>query len=111
MFGFNKSKSAQCPLWRSPCKEHGCLWYVRLTGRTADGETHDEYGCVMAVNARLTLEAAQASHQAGSSADKVANEVRAFHETMNVQNQDLLNSISHNGAEMKVISGGSKDYA
>lgn len=81
MFGFNKSTKAECPLYQKPCKEHGCLWYVRLSGKTADGRDNEEYSCAIVMNVRLTLEAAQQSHQAGASADKVANEVNSFHKS------------------------------
>jgi len=89
-----------CPLMREPVSKvcHKCDWYVRVQGKNPQGEdVFDHWGCAIAWMPTLQIETSQQSRQAGASADKVANEVAKFHESMaqfNRMNAHLLKSIN-----------------
>jgi hypothetical protein len=74
-----------CPLWQKPMSEvcHKCPLWVQIRGKDPQSlQEIDAWGCSLMWLPKLILEGAQASHQAGASADKVANEVAKFHEKM-----------------------------
>jgi hypothetical protein len=70
---------ADCPVWRAPCRQHRCRWYVMVSGTTPDGQTRDQWDCAMAWMPFMSVENAKQSRFASASADKVANEVRKLH--------------------------------
>lgn len=76
-------KDADCPLWQAPCKEHKCRWYVQVQGFNPNtGVQENRFDCAMAWLPVLQIETSQQARQAGASSDKVATEVRKFHNKM-----------------------------
>lgn len=74
-----------CPFWRQKMSKvcHTCPMWAKLVGKNPQSEEYiDRWDCSLAHLPFLLLENAQQARQAGASADKVANEVRAFHETV-----------------------------
>lgn len=82
-----------CPLWRRDVSKvcHTCEWYIKLEGtHPQNGSRIDEWGCSIAFMPILQIESSQQSRQAGASADKVATEVRKFHQSMVGLNNVML---------------------
>lgn len=82
-----------CPFWRQKMSKvcHTCSLWTLLRGKNPQTEEMIErWDCSLAHLPTLMLEAAQQSRQAGASTDKVANEVRAFHEKMEDMNLKTL---------------------
>ena len=83
MFGKTPSDKDDCPLWQAPCREHRCRWYKHIIGKHPQtDQSIDAYDCAIAWLPLLVIESSQRSHQAGASVDKVANEIRSFHDNM-----------------------------
>jgi hypothetical protein len=84
---FGGDKKTDCPLWRAPCKEHGCRWYVQIQGMNPNtGVDESRWDCAIAWLPFLQIETSQQARQAGASTDKVATEIRKFHDGMAAQN-------------------------
>ena len=59
-----------------PCVEHQCEWYIQVQGRHPQtGESVNKWGCAVAWIPVLSIETSQQMRQAGSSVDKLTNEV------------------------------------
>lgn len=75
-----------CPFWRKRMSTvcHTCPFWQMLRGvHPQTGEPiPDEWNCSLGHITKLLLENSQQSRQAGASADKVATEVKKFHDTM-----------------------------
>jgi len=70
------SKKADCPLWRAPCKEHQCRWFINVIGQNPNtGEQINKWGCSMELLPMLVIENAQQTRQAGASIDSFRNEM------------------------------------
>lgn len=76
-----------CPLVKKDCLQTKCAWFVQLRGtHPQTGEPIDEWGCAVAWNPILQIEASQQARQAGAAVESFRNEmVKA-----NQQNQQLL---------------------
>lgn len=99
MFG---DKKADCPLWRAPCKEHGCRWWMRISGTSANtGLPIDRFECAIAILPELMLENTQQARQAGASFDKMSTELNRFRASMESFNTLALDQ---NGHAQKSIS-------
>lgn len=89
-----------CPLWRKRMSQvcHTCPLWVHVEGKNPQGEnTFDEWRCSWAWLPLLIVEAAQRMNQAGASADKVATEVKRFHEGMAKQNAQMTKLLAGPG--------------
>lgn len=85
----SKDNDTCCPLWQKPLSKvcHKCEWYINLKGKDPQGEmTLDHWGCAIRWLPILQIETTQQARQAGASSDKVANEIKDFHESMNTAN-------------------------
>lgn len=95
-----------CPLWQEPMANvcHTCPFWQMLRGvHPQTGEPiPDEWNCSLAHSTKLLLENAQQARQAGASADKVATEVRLFHDRMVQMNtvQSFIEKEKSNGAKL-----------
>lgn len=97
MFG-GKKDDADCPLWRAPCKEHKCRWYVQVQGHNPNtGVMENRWDCAVAWFPFLMIENSQQQRQTGASADKVANEVKKLRDIVSGQNADIQRRIAGPG--------------
>lgn len=75
-----------CPFWRQKMSKvcRTCPFWQMLRGvHPQTGEPiPDEWNCSLAHQTKLLLEVAQQARQAGASSDKVATEVKNFHDSM-----------------------------
>ena len=56
----SKKERAGCPLWKAPCKEHGCDWYIQMQGKNPNtGEQINKFGCAIAWLPILMIENSQ----------------------------------------------------
>ena len=95
MFG-KKEEKADCPLWKAPCKEHGCRWFKYIRGTDPNtGQPVDKWDCAIAWLPMLMIEMSLFERQTGASTDKVANEVKKFHDGMAKQNAGLHRLLGH----------------
>jgi hypothetical protein len=73
MFG---GKTADCPLWRGPCKGTECRWHTQIIGTNPnDGTPINKQGCAVEFLPMLLIENAQQSRQTGASVDSFRNEM------------------------------------
>lgn len=71
-----------CPLMKGPCLEHGCHFYVHLTGLNPQtGLAQDEWNCAIAWLPMLLIENANETRKNSASVDKVANEIKGIANT------------------------------
>lgn len=104
---FKKDKyadpAADCPLWQAPCKQHACRWYIQVAGKMPQSEEIvNKFDCAMSWLPALIIENSQQQRQTGASTDKVANEVKKFHDGMAKQNavtQRALMALEKYGSE------------
>ena len=67
-----------CPLG-SQCREvkdgkvHQCAWYLKMKGKDAAGDDHDEWGCAMTWQPILITEVAGAVRQTSASVQSMRN--------------------------------------
>lgn len=86
---------ADCPLWQAPCKEHGCRWYKYIRGTCPNtGADVDRWDCAIAWWPMLMIENSQQQRQTGASCDKVATEIKKFHDGMARQNAVMHNLLA-----------------
>lgn len=98
-----------CPQWRAPCREHKCRWFIQVIGKNPNtGANENRWDCSIAWLPILQIEMAQQARQAGASADKVATEVRKFHNKMVQMNLGAAHETKMN-ALLESSSGGSGD--
>lgn len=65
-----------CPMFREPCKEHGCEWYIHIIGANPQtGEQFDKFGCAQAFMPLLTIENSQQQRQTAAAVESFRNEV------------------------------------
>ena len=78
-----------CPFHQKSMAEvcHKCPMWVAIRGTDPQtGQEIDDWNCSFYWMPKLVIETAQQSRQAGASTDKVASEIRKFHEAMAKQN-------------------------
>jgi hypothetical protein len=81
---------ADCPMWQAPCKQHGCRFYIKVTGHNPNtGVIEDRWDCALAWLPILTIENSQQQRQTGASTDKVATEIDKFRAQMARQNNQM----------------------
>ncbi len=72
---FNTGK-ADCPLWRAPCKEHACRWYVQIQGANPQtGEQLNQWDCAIAWMPLLLIENSQQQRQTCGAIESFRNEM------------------------------------
>lgn len=92
---FGDKKKADCPLWRGPCRQHECRWFVQIMGHNPNtGADVNQWDCAMAWLPLLLIENSQMQRQTGASTDKVATEVKKFHDGMAKQNAVMHNLLA-----------------
>lgn len=65
-----------CPMFREPCKEHGCAWYTHLIGMDPQtGVNIDVWDCNQNLMPKLTIENSQQQRQTGAAVESFRNEV------------------------------------
>lgn len=75
MFGGDKKK-ADCPLWRGPCREHECRFWVQLLGKHPQtGQDINKWDCAIAFLPVLLVEGAQESRQTAAAVESFRNEM------------------------------------
>jgi hypothetical protein len=73
---FGGEKKTDCPLWKGPCRENKCRWYVQVLGHSPNtGEQINKAGCAVEFLPMLLIENAQQSRQTGASVDSFKNEM------------------------------------
>ena len=84
MFG---EKKADCPLWKSACKEHGCRWYIQVQGNNPNtGEQINRWDCAISWLPVLLIENSQQQRQTGAAVESFRNEMVVA----NAQTRDAL---------------------
>lgn len=95
---FGNKDDADCPLWRAPCKQQKCRWFVQVIGHNPNtGVKENRWDCAIAWLPIMQIETSQQARQAGASSDKVATEVAKFHRSM-VQMNNL--AIQHEKTDL-----------
>lgn len=85
MFG---EKKEDCPLWRGPCREGKCRWYVHVLGKNPQTEeTINRPGCAVEFLPMLLIENAQQARQTGASIDRFNNDMVTMNGIAAVQHQ------------------------
>jgi hypothetical protein len=80
------SDKADCPLWRAPCKQQQCRWYIQVLGTNPNtGEQLNKWGCSMELLPMLMIENAQQSRQTGAAVESFRNEMVRANGVMAVQ--------------------------
>lgn len=70
-----KSKNI-CPLYKEPCKELDCAWFIQLRGTNPNtGAPIDEWGCATAWMPILMIEQAKETRQAAAAIESFRNEM------------------------------------
>ncbi len=73
---FWNNKEDDCPLWRAPCREHGCRFYTQIQGANPNtGEHVNKYDCAIAWLPLLMIENSQQQRQTGAAVESFRNEV------------------------------------
>ena len=79
------SKKATCPLLKKPCIEHGCKFWMHITGtHPQSGAKIDSFDCSIAWLPVLLVEATRVTTGVQASVESMRNEV--------VKRQDTLNT-------------------
>jgi hypothetical protein len=79
------SKGPVCPLLKKPCIEHGCKFWVHITGmHPQSGAKVDHFDCSIAWLPVLLVEATRTTGGVQAAVESMRNEV--------VQRQDSLNN-------------------
>ncbi len=72
---FEKGK-ADCPLWRGPCKEHACRWYIQVLGANPQtGEQMNQWDCAITWMPLLLIENSQQQRQTCGAVESFRNEM------------------------------------
>jgi hypothetical protein len=92
---FSNDKKADCPLWKAPCKEHSCRWYIQVQGANPNtGEQFNKWDCAISWLPLLLIEGAQQSRQTGAAVESFRNEmVVANAQTRNALVGSLANQL------------------
>ena len=73
-----------CPIYREPCHEHSCEFYIHLTGvHPQTGNPIDHWGCAISWLPILQIETSQRVNQMGAAIESFRNE-------MTRQNDEML---------------------
>ena len=65
-----------CPLYKEPCKELDCAWFIQLRGaHPQTGAEIDEWGCAIAWMPILQIETSQQARQTGAAVESFRNEM------------------------------------
>lgn len=93
------NKKADCPLWRGPCRENECRWYIQVIGNQPNtGEQINKWDCAIAFLPMLTIQNSMFQRQTGASVDKVATEVR------NAADQGRVINLTLPAPDLKLIN-------
>ncbi|KKL18112.1 hypothetical protein LCGC14_2478770 [marine sediment metagenome] len=83
-----------CPIYREPCHEHSCEFYIHLTGtHPQTGNPLDHWGCAISWLPILQIETSQRVNQMGAAIESFRNE-------MVRQNDELLRLNGDNGVRL-----------
>ena len=64
-----------CPMFREPCKEHQCRWYIQLLGTEPQtGEQLNKWGCAVEFIPVLLIENAKEVRQTAAAVESARNE-------------------------------------
>lgn len=97
MFG-SKPKEPICPLVRGPCLQAGCRFWTQILGtHPQTGVEIAEWNCAIAFLPWLLVQNSLHQRQTGASTDKVANEIKKFHDGMAAQNRQLHHMLTPPG--------------
>lgn len=67
---------ADCPLWREPCHQHKCRFYVQIMGHNPNtGEQVNKWDCAIAWMPMLMIENSQQQRQTGAAVESFRNAV------------------------------------
>ncbi len=70
------SKKADCPFWKTPCKEHQCRFYIQVVGKHPQtGEELNRWDCAVAWIPVLLIENSQQQRQTGAAVESFRNEM------------------------------------
>lgn len=76
-----KESNKMCPLFKKPCIEHKCAWYIQVRGlHPQTGEEFDRYDCTMVIQPILLIENSQQQRQTGAAIESLRNEMVRFDE-------------------------------
>lgn len=74
---FNKEK-ADCPLWKAPCKEHACRWWIQVQGKNPQSEELiNRWDCAISWLPLLLIENSQQQRATHREINVLRNEVVA----------------------------------
>lgn len=87
-----KFQGDYCPLIRKRCIAHECVFYTRVSGKHPQTEeTIDKYGCAIAWQPILTIEATQVTRQNSATMTEIRNEFKKDH----LVTQSLIERLAH----------------
>jgi len=73
-----------CPIYKEPCHEYTCEWYIHIVGKHPQSDSPiDHWGCAISWLPVLQIEGNQRMNQLGGSIDSFRNE-------MSRQNEEML---------------------
>lgn len=81
-----------CPFHRRPMSKvcHTCPMWTLVRGKDPQStEDVDQWNCALAWLPMMMINVAQQSRQTGASCDKVATEIKKFHDNMAKQNNQM----------------------
>ena len=88
---FSGGKKADCPLWKAPCKEHDCRWYINIIGKHPQtGADINQWDCAIALLPMLLIENAMTQRQTAASIQSFRNEVVDQHNHLLHMNEQTL---------------------
>ncbi len=65
-----------CPLWKAPCKEHACKWYIQIQGlHPQTGEQLNRWDCAISWLPVLLIENSKKQHETGAAVESFRNEM------------------------------------
>ena len=71
-----RPERAGCPLWKGPCREHGCDWYIQVQGKNPNnGEQVNKFGCAIAWLPVLLIENSQQQRHTAAAVQDFRNEM------------------------------------
>lgn len=71
---FGRKSGKLCPLWRAPCKEHGCCWYEQIKLiHPQTGVEIDKWDCVVKHQFTATMGVGKEASHTTASVDKLHN--------------------------------------
>ena len=67
---------ADCPLWKAPCKEHQCRWYIQVQGHNPNtGEQFNKWDCAISWLPILLIENSKMQRETGAAVESFRNEM------------------------------------